>query len=229
MKVVFCIPTMTRPYKACLDALAASVPLVEQAGWSHAMVTEIGCPYISGARATMLRKALDAGADVVVFIDHDLSWRPQDLLTLISTKGDVVAGLYRFKTPGEVRYMGVLDDNQDGSPKVRADGCIKATRVPAGFLKVTKEAVGRFMQHYPQLVYGEPYRPSVDLFNHGAHKGAWWGEDYAFSRNWTDMGGELWIAPDLSLDHHTSDECFPGNFHRFMCEQPGGSNHDHRA
>ena len=61
------------------------------------MVHEVGSPYISAARATMLRKALDAKADVIVFIDHDLSWRPGDLLKLIETTGDVVGGTYRFK------------------------------------------------------------------------------------------------------------------------------------
>ena len=194
MKVVFCIPTMTRPYQVCLDSLRASIDCIEAAGIDHQMVTEIGCPYISGARAAMLRKALDAKADVIVFIDHDLSWRPQDLLKLIQTEGDVVAGTYRFKQD-EVKYMGVIDDNPDGTPKVRDDGCIKATRVPAGFLKVTKEAVGKFMTAYPHLVYGPAYDPSVDLFNHGAHKGAWWGEDYAFSRNWIDCGGEIFAPP----------------------------------
>lgn len=225
MKVVFCVPTLTRPYQVCLDSLAASVPLIEKAGWDHAMVTEIGCPYISGARAAMLRKALDAQADVIVFIDHDLSWSPDALLKLIEAKGDVVAGLYRFKKDGEPHYMGVLDDNADGSPKVRDDGCIKATRVPAGFLKVTKEAVGKFMAKYPELVYGPAYNPSVDLFNHGAHKGAWWGEDYAFSRNWLDAGGEIWIVPDIDLHHHTADKKYAGNYHEFLLRQPGGSEH----
>ena len=227
MKVVFCIPTLTRPYQVTLDSLAASVPVVEAAGWTHAMVSEIGCPYISGARATMLRKALDAGADVIVFIDHDLSWGARDILTLISTEGDVVAGTYRFKTPGEATYMGVLDDNPDGTPKVRADGAIKATRVPAGFLKITKEAVAKFMAAYPHLTYGPAYAPSVDLFNHGAHKGAWWGEDYAFSRNWIDADCEIWIVPNLDLNHHTADEVFAGNFHEFLLSQPGGSNDPH--
>jgi glycosyltransferase involved in cell wall biosynthesis len=222
MKVVFCLPTITRPYQQTLDSLKASAPLIADAGWDHAMVTEIGCPYISGARATMLRKALDSGADAIVFIDHDLSWRPADLLKLIETKGDVVAGTYRFKTPEEVRYMGVIDDD-NGAPKLREDGCIKATRVPAGFLKVTKEAVGRFMAVYPHLMYGPAYAPSVDLFNHGAHNGAWWGEDYAFSRNWIDAGGDIWLVPDLSLDHHAKDESFPGNYHEFLLRQPGGS------
>jgi glycosyltransferase involved in cell wall biosynthesis len=222
MKVVFCIPTMTRPYQQTLDSLKASVPLIEKAGWEHALVSEIGCPYISGARSTMLRKALDSQADVIVFIDHDLSWKPADLVRLVKTEGDVVAGTYRFKKDEEA-YMGVIDDDEDARPKVRDDGAIKATRVPAGFLKVTKEAVNRFMRAYPHMMYGPAYAPSVDLFNHGAHNGAWWGEDYAFSRNWIDAGGEIWLVPDLDLTHHSTEKAYPGNFHRFLMRQPGGS------
>jgi glycosyltransferase involved in cell wall biosynthesis len=216
---------MTRPYQVCLDSLKASIPLIEAAGWEHGMVSEIGCPYISGARATMLRKALDAGADVIVFIDHDLSWKPEDMLKLIDTDGEVIAGLYRFKKDAE-EYMGVLDDTRvgDGKQEVRADGCIKATRIPAGFMKITAHAVNRFMTAYPDLCYGPQFNLSVDLFNHGAHKGAWWGEDYAFSRNWTDIGGEIWIVPDLDLSHHSPEQEYKGNFHKFLLAQPGGSN-----
>ena len=186
------------------------------------MVNEVGCPYISAARATMLRKALDVKADMIVFIDHDLSWRAEDLLKLLETEGDVVAGLYRFKYDDKVEYMGVLDD-LDGKPQVRADGCLRGERVPAGFLKVTRNAVNKFMQAYPHLVYGEVSNPSIDLFNHGAHKGAWWGEDYAFSRNWRDCGGEIWIVPDLNLTHHSATTAYPGNYHEFLLRQPGGS------
>lgn len=221
-KVVLCVPTLTRPYKQTLEAIAASVPLLDEAGYEHYMVTEVGCPYISAARSTMLRKALDAKADVIVFIDHDVSWRPQDLIKLIEAEGDVIAGLYRFKQDGEVKYMGVIDDI-DGAVQVRKDGCIKATRVPAGFLKVTRNAINKFMQAYPHLVYGEACNPSVDLFNHGAYKGAWWGEDYAFSRNWIDCGGEIWIVPDVTLTHHGAED-YPGNYHEFLLAQPGGSN-----
>lgn len=220
-KVVFCIPTVTRPYQVCLDSLQASIPLITADGWDDGMVSEIGNPYISAARSYMLRKALDAGADVIVFIDHDLSWKPQDMLDLINTEGDVVAGLYRFKKDDE-EYMGVLDDI-DGMPQVRADGCIKATRVPAGFLKITKGAVNKFMNAYPDLCYGPKFNLSVDLFNHGAHKGAWWGEDYAFSRNWIDCGGEIWIKPNLDLNHHASEKAYQGNYHKFLMAQPGGS------
>jgi glycosyltransferase involved in cell wall biosynthesis len=223
VKVVFCIPTLTEPYRQCLDALEASVAPLDAAGIEHQTVFEVGCPYISHARSTMLRKALDAKADAVVFIDHDLSWRPQDLVTLIQTNGDVVAGLYRFKK-AEEEYMGVVRCSADGRPLVRPeDGAILADKVPAGFLKVTKEAVDRFMKAYPELTYGLAWSPSTDLFNHGAHQGVWYGEDYAFSRRWRDCGGEIFVVPDLDLTHH-GREPYPGNFHRFMLAQPGGGN-----
>lgn len=219
MKVVFCVPTITRPYQQCLDSLEASLPLLDAAGWDHAMVNEVGNPYISAARATMLRKALDAKADVVVFIDHDLSWKPGDMLKLLQTKGDVVGGTYRFKAD-QVAYMGTIHSGPDGRPVVREDGAVKARLLPAGFLKVTAAAVDRFMAGYPALCYGEKYRQSVDLFNHGAHEGLWWGEDYAFCRNWEAIGGEAWLVPDLDLTHHSAERAYPGNFHRYLLEQP---------
>ena len=221
MKVIFCIPTLKKPYQQTLDSLAASIPLIQAAGWEEGMVSEIGCPYISAARATMLRKALDAKADVIVFIDHDVSWKPQDLLTLIETKGDVVAGTYRFKKDEE-EYMGAVLSHPDGTPMVREDGALLAHSAPAGFLKITKEAVNKFMTAYPELIYGDKFHPHVDLFNHGTHKGTWYGEDYAFCRNWRDAGGQLVIVPDLDITHHTTEQAYPGNFHMFLRRQPGG-------
>lgn len=222
MKVVFATPSLgdlTRPY---IEALAASAPLLEAEGWATSFVREVGNPYISAARATMLRKALDGGADVVVFLDYDLSWDPTDLVTLINTPGDVVAGTYRFKKDDE-EYMGGWHTDATDRPVLRDDGCFKATRVPAGFLKVTEEAVDRFMAAFPELIYGQRYNPSVDLFNHGAIDGVWYGEDYAFSKRWTERCGDIWLVPDLNIAHHAPGKAYPGNLHEFMMRQPGGS------
>lgn len=193
-----------------------SVPLLDAAGLDHQILFEIGNPYISAARAAMLRKALDAKADLIVFLDHDLSWKPSDLLKLIETPGEVVAGVYRFKKDEE-EYMGALVTDSNNVPQGRpSDGVLSAFRVPAGFLKVTKEAVNKFMETYPELVYGPYYYPSVDLFNHGACERLWYGEDYAFSRRWLATGERLWIVPDLDIDHHSKDKAYNGNFHQYL-------------
>jgi len=222
--VVICTPTITKPYPQYLDALEASLPLLEAAGIRHASVNTVGSPYISCARAEMLRKALDAKADIIVFIDHDLSWDPEDLRILIETEGDVVAGTYRFKIDEE-SYMGTIKVNHiTTKPLLReSDGAIRANLMPAGFLKVTKEAVHRFMEAYPELCFGPKFNPSVDLFNHGAHDGQWWGEDYAFCRRWNALGGEVWLVPNLNLTHHSADQAFPGNFLDYSMRRPGGA------
>lgn len=222
-KVVLCLPTLTKPHQATLDAIAASLPLLECAGWQHFMVSEVGCPYISAARATMLRKALDAKADAIVFIDHDVSWRPSDLLKLIETDGDYVVGTYRFKSEPE-EYMGQLLTCPDGLPIVRHDGALKSFCAPAGFMKITPAAVNRLIERFPELCYGERHSPTFDFFNHGAHGHVWYGEDYAACRRWLEVGGELWTVPDLSIDHHAGDAVYRGNLHQFLLRQPGGSN-----
>lgn len=214
-KVVFCVPTMTRPFQQTLDSLRDSIPEIVAAGWDEGMVSEIGCPYISCARATMLRKALTAKATQIIFIDHDVSWTKGAVLKLLETPGDVVAGTYRFKYDKE-EYMGKMSGPY---PTVRADGCIKMIGIPAGFLRVSRTAIMRLMRAYPELVFGPL---DFDLFNHGAFEGAWWGEDYAFCRRWMAIGGNVWCVPDLDITHHTTEKAYPGNFHMYMRRQPGG-------
>ena len=250
-KVVICIPAYPfRPHQATLEAIKAEVPFLDESEFDHGISSEIGNPYISAARATMLRKALDAKADVIFFLDSDLSWPAGSLLKVVRAEGDVVAGTYRFKRgdPGdllgkgapegdEAWYMGNYAPDPFGRPQVRADGAIKMHEVPAGFLKVTRRAINVFMDKFPELLYGEKCSPHVDLFNHGAHKGAWWGEDFSFSRRWREeCGGEIWCVPDLDIDHNgggdaassTSAEttCFKGNFHKYLLACPGGSDSD---
>ncbi len=223
-KVVFCVPILGRPYPQFITSLEASIPLIKEAGWDEELVQEIDNPYISGARGKMLRRALDHKADVIVFLDYDLQWPPEALLKLLNTEGDVVAGTYRCKIEEE-QYMGAVYSKADGTPEVRADGCIKAAVVPAGFLKITKEAVNSFMGAYPELCYGPRYSQSVDLFNHGVHERLWWGEDYAFARRYREKCGDIWIQPDLDLTHWKGSVPHPGNFHTFLRRQPGGDLH----
>lgn len=222
-KVVFCLPIVRRPYDVCVRSLEASLPLIEAAGYEHGLAQLVDNPYISAARATMLRTALDAKADFIVFIDYDLSWQPRDLLTLLDTEGDVVAGTYRCKVDDE-QYMGTIETDAAHRPIVRAsDGAIAACLAPAGFMKITKECVDKFMTAYPDLCYGPQYHLAVDLFNHGVYKKLWWGEDYSFCRRWREKGGEIWLVPNLTINHHKDDKVYSGNYHQFLMRQPGGS------
>lgn len=221
--VVFLTPTPHRPCQEYLQAMDASLDVLDAAGIDMAFKVEIGSVYISWARATLLRTAMrETDAKAFVFIDHDISWTPQALLKLVRQGDDVVAGDYRYKHEPE-EYMGKLLTDPSGRPMVRADGTLEGGAVPAGFLKVTRTAIETFRAAYPSLIFG-PENEYIDLFNHGAYEGLWWGEDYAFSRRWRDCGGEIVVIPDLDLTHHgDGGRAYPGNLHRFLLRQPGGS------
>jgi len=238
-RLEICIPFFGTPFPQTLRALEGSVPLLREAGWDANAQIEVNNPYISCARSMMLRKALNRQPEVIVFIDHDVSWDARDLLTLIETPGDVVAGTYRFKKD-EIEYMGMTMPDLDGQQQVRHRGvcqdpydpefqcALLGHSAPAGFLKITVDAVDRFMRAYPELVYGPPHAPSVDLFNHGVKDGIWWGEDYAFCRNWRDLGGELLIVPNLNISHWRRDVDgsyteFKGNYHWYLASCAGGA------
>lgn len=228
--VIFCTPTLKTPIDPYFAAIEASVPLLDAAGIEHKITFEPNDVYISHAMNTLLRRALDAKADIVVFLDYDLSWAPRDLLTLIETKGDVVAGTYLFKNEEKEEYMAAVKAGPNGKPIMRPeDNCIDAIHAPSGFLKVTRKAVNKFIEAYPQLLYGERCYPYIDLFNHGAIDWTWYGQDYGFCKRWRDMGEHVWINPFLNIDHHLlqsdgSYKAFKGNYFEWLCRQPGGVN-----
>ena len=53
-------------------------------------------------------------------------------------------------------------------------------------------------------------------------------EDYAFCRNWRNLGGELLILPNLNISHWKREETgeyteFKGNYHLYLGSRPGGA------
>lgn len=217
MKAIFCVPFLDRPTEPFIKSLTECIPAIEAQGWEHGLSQFKGNPYISNARADMTRKALDADADVVIYLDYDVSWQPHDMVRLLSIDALVCGGTYRFKKD-EVEYMGSCPAN-NGYPIVRKDGCIKAHCLPAGFLKLKRDAYSIFARKYPELLFGDPMHPYLDLFNHGAIEGTWYGEDYAFCKRWRETGNDLWLVPDLDLDHHSKDKVYKGNFHKYMLKE----------
>jgi hypothetical protein len=61
-----------------------------------------------------------------------------------------------------------------------------------------------------------------DYFPQGVKQGRWVGEDFAFCRLWSDIGGKMWIVPDIDFVHYdlSKNAEHRGNYHRFLLSQP---------
>lgn len=163
---------------------------------------ECGNALIADARALIVAQFLDSKADTLVFIDSDVSWEAGALLKLLDAPVDMVAGIYpQRKDP--INYC-VKWQNK---PELMADpstGLLEVDGVPAGFMKLSRKQLESMVEQYPDsefYVESAPNQKAWALFADyriGKHK---MGEDYAFCRRWTDMGGKIWINPEIKMGH----------------------------
>jgi hypothetical protein len=216
-KVVFCVPCYPtdRPYPQTEKAFQDEKPFLKASGWNAEVIYQSGLPYISAARAMLLRRALNKDATVIFFVDQDISWKPGEATRLINTEGGLVAGTYRYKHDEE-HYMGGLAETEEGIAGYREDGCLDALVMPAGFMKVTRAAVNAMIKAHPELTCGEASTPMFDMFSHGIMEGEWRGEDAAACLRWIRMGEKVWCLPDLEITHHAKDRTYPGNLAKYL-------------
>jgi len=228
MKVFIAIPSYGG--MKCLpmiDSLRDTIQLLDKQGHSFILATRSGLCYVQLARNELLKEFLDSDCDSLFWLDDDVSWNPEDVLRMLNMEDEIVAGVYRKKTDTE-EYPIAIDTDEDGKPIVREDGCILAPFIPAGFWRIRRSAIEKMCSSYPEQAYfmmqhGEKVTGFFDLFPQGLYNGQWWGEDFGFCRLWKELG-KIWLVPDINLVHHGPDgKSYPGNYHKFLLKQPGGS------
>jgi len=197
-----------------LQSAIETVAAFSQHGIDWGFILSPGDPYLAKVRnniATRFLTEYPQGTHLF-FIDADLGWPAEAAVRMVQRDWDVVAGVYPKKSdPPEFPCELFLDDPKDGK-LIEREGWYKANAVPTGFLCLKRHvleqmAVGKGT--YRDLDGKEKY----NIFQMGYHAGdnMWWGEDYAFCRQWREAGGELWVWPDIQFAH-TGKKSWANNF-----------------
>lgn len=188
------------------------------------------CPYLPTARNTLVAMFLDdPEATDLFFIDSDLSFDPAGAVKILARSEGIVAGIYPLKRMAESYPVKLR--TEDGIPLGR-DGLIEAELLPTGFMRIKRGVFDRLKAAYPHLQYadsvveilGHKTKEAWDFFHMGidSERQRWTTEDYAFCQRWRDIGGTLWVYPDINFEHVGSHP-YTGNLHEFLLRQPGGS------
>ena len=183
--------------------------------------------FVQRARNRLVKQFLDSPAETMVFLDDDMSWEAADIVRLLSTPGEIVAGMYPLKIDGKEMYPGCLNFDKAGYPIARDDGCLSSWGTMTGFMKIERSVFETLIKTYPEQMYcarinDEPTEIYYDFFPQGVCSQRWWGEDYSFCRLWTQTGGKIWILPDIDFVHYGLNKAYHGNYHKFLKRLPGG-------
>lgn len=175
---------------------------------------ECGNALIADARALIVSQFLASNCDTLVFVDSDVSWEKGALLKIIDAKVDMVAGIYPQRRD-PINYCVKWINKPD---LVAVDGLLEVEGVPAGFMKVSRSQIEKMIEQYPDsefYVEAAPNKKCWALFADyriGKHK---MGEDYAFCKRWTEMGGKVWIDPEIKMGH-VGNKTFQGHLGDYL-------------
>jgi glycosyltransferase involved in cell wall biosynthesis len=156
-----------------------------------------GCSLITHARNQMAQDFLDSEADRLVFIDADVSWEPGNLIRLAAHAVDFVGGAYRLKQETEAYPVGWLDEPE----LIAQDGLLEVASVPGGFLALSRKVFDDLKLEYPDRGYSHYQFNGHGYFHAPIQNGRLYGEDTAFCNDWRNIGGKVWLDPELTLTH----------------------------
>lgn len=221
MRVMVAIPAYTGTiHLGTMRSLFTDLQELNVRGIEWRLHDECGNALIADARALIVAQFLDSGFDQLVFVDSDVCWQAGAMVKLIDHPGDMVAGIYpqrRDPIAYCVKWKG--DDLwADENGTLAVDG------VPFGFVKLRRDMLLKMVEQYPDsefYVENAPGEKAWALFADyriGRHK---MGEDYAFCRRWTDMGGEVLIDPEISMGH-VGYKTFHGHIGNWLKDRVNG-------
>jgi hypothetical protein len=174
-----------------------------QRGDKVSILDECDSCYLDDTRAALVAKFLDGDGDVLISIDHDVTWQADALLRLIDHPVDFCAGVYPYrKLPIEYPVRWLPEKELWADPET---GLLEVEGAPGGFVKYSRSMLQRMVEAYSDLEFlcgRSPTGKAVGLFeSYRIGDGHKLGDDYAFCRRWRDLGGKVWIDPEIKMAH----------------------------
>jgi hypothetical protein len=204
--VMFATPSLN--HQVSLEYLRSTVEtvgLLLACGVRFAFKQVGGDPFIDKARNGLVTEFLTDHPDYsdFFFLDDDIGWPAGKVLEFLWREEDIVAGVYPQKSE-KTSYPADLK-LEDGCI-VERNGLVKAAMAPTGFMRIKRhvlEKMAATCEQYWEPVLNVPEgRTRYAMFRAGFREGVGWqGEDYAFCRDWIDLGGEIWVDPTIPFTH----------------------------
>jgi len=156
--------------------------------------------HVDDGRNLLVRDFLETDCTDLVFLDTDVLFAAENIVQLVISDADVVAGVYPLKQdpqefpvrllPGELR----ADDN----------GLVEVEGVPTGFLRIRRSVLEELEKDANKFLGRKESRErrSVPIIFERTFKGNLRiGGDYTFCEKWRETGGKIHVIPDMKFGH----------------------------
>lgn len=202
-KVWIAIPAYTgQIHLGTMRSVLADLLAFSDRGDHVTIMDECGNAMIGDGRSLIVAKFLDSDATDLIMVDADVIWEAGALLKLVDAPVDCVAAVYpQRKDPINycVSYLDTAELWADPETKL-----LEVAGVPAGCLKLSRAMLEKMVAQYTDTEFFCEPAPNgkawalFDPYRIGKLK---FGEDYSFCRRWRDIGGQVWVDPEIKMGH----------------------------
>jgi hypothetical protein len=164
---------------------------------------------IPSGRNTLVKRALEDGADWVLFIDDDMVFPPDMLLNLLAHDEPVVGALY-LQRGGSHGAVAFSDRTEDGLyeridlTQLPGEGLLKVRAVGTGGMLIRREV---FLS-----ISDQP-----DWFEHGSEQGWYASEDIVFCEKAFEKGIPVYVDLGTPIGHMTPSAVWPSFLDKEWC------------
>jgi len=165
------------------------------------LVDDIGNALIADSRGVIATKFWESDCDDLIFVDSDVTWQAGALLKLVDAPVDLVAGVYPARRDPIFYPLHYLEKEELwADPETML---LEVKSVATGFMKISRNCIAKMIEAYPEKHYytAERDQQFYPLFDHVFEDGYKWGEDYSFCIRWRNIGGQVWIDPEIAMGH----------------------------
>jgi len=180
------------------------VLIAQQAKLNWSLDTMVNESLVTRARNNLMAKMMsNPQATHFMFIDADIRFQPESILSMLAHDKEVIGGLYPKKSL-PVNYVINL------KPQTKIQGDIfTVDTMGTGFLMFKKSVYEKLIAAHPECKYvddvglGKQYEPMMySIFDCKIdERGHYLSEDWLFCRRWQELGGEIWAHSKVLLNH----------------------------
>jgi len=197
---------------------------------SSAVHMQSGMALVTQARNNCVAYFLNSDCTHFLFIDADIGFEPEAIFRLIEKDVPLCLTPYPVKGYGKDNQLQFIVHFPDkNNVKIGKDGFAEIIAGPTGFMMIKREVFTKLGEKYPErkTVNKQLVGSKVESMDKGWYtffetaqdpENGYLGEDIAFCRLWTNIGGKIYADTQTPLTHFGS-HAFHGSLNMMFAKQ----------
>ena len=197
---------------------------------SSAVHMQSGMALVTQARNNCVAYFLNSDCTHFLFIDADIGFEPDAIFRLLEKDVPLCLTPYPVKGYGKDHQLQFIVHFPDkDNVRIGKDGFTEITAGPTGFMMIKREVFEKLAEKYPErkTVNKQLVGNKVETMEKGWYtffetaqdpENGYLGEDIAFCRLWTNIGGKIYADTQTPLTHFGS-HAFHGSLNMMFAKQ----------